>query len=60
MCIRDRLYGLVILAGFELVQAPLLGLKQAKELRPLERVALAADHLLYGLVLSETRRRPRD
>lgn len=54
------LYGLVILAGFELVQAPLLGLKQAKELRPLERVALAADHLLYGLVLSETRRRPRD
>ena len=46
--------------SFELVQAPLMGLKQAKELRPLERAALAADHLLYGLVLSETRSRPRD
>ena len=37
-----------------------MGLKQAKQLRPLERVALALDHLLYGLVLSETRRRPRE
>ena len=26
---------------------------------PIERVALAADHLLYGLVLSEIRRRPQ-
>ncbi len=53
-------YGLVILLAFELVQAPLMGLKQAKELRPLERLALAADHLLYGFVISETRRRPRN
>lgn len=53
------LYGLIVLAGFELVQAPLMDLKQAKELRRVERVALGADHLLYGLVLSETRRRPR-
>ncbi len=53
------LYGLVLWLSFELVQAPLMGLKQAKELRPVERAALAADHLLYGLVLSETRSRPR-
>jgi hypothetical protein len=50
------LYGLGVWLSFEVVQAPLLGLKQAKELRPVERVALAVDHLLYGFVLSETRR----
>ncbi len=32
---------------------------QAKHPRPVERVAFAADHLLYGFVLSETRSRPR-
>jgi len=52
-------YGLLVWLGFELVQAPLMGLKQARELRPVERAALAVDHLLYGLVLSETRRLPR-
>jgi hypothetical protein len=54
------LWGLVLWAGFEFVQAPLLGLSQSKHLRPVERVVLAVDHLLYGLVLSETRRRPRE
>jgi hypothetical protein len=29
-------------------------------LRPVDRGALASDHLLYGLVLSETRSRPRE
>jgi hypothetical protein len=53
------IYGLLIWLGFELGIAPALGLSQAKRPRPAERVALAADHLLYGLVLSETRRRPR-
>jgi hypothetical protein len=53
-------YGLVLWLGFELGIAPLLGLKQSKRLRPVERAALAVDHLLYGLVLSETRRRPQD
>lgn len=53
-------YGLVLWAGFELAIAPVLGLKQAKRARPVERLALAADHLLYGFVLSETRRRPQD
>ena len=53
-------YGLAVWLGFEAGVAPLLGLSQAKRPRPVERVALAADHLLYGLVLSEMRRRPRE
>lgn len=53
------LYGLVLWLGFELGLAPLLGLKQARRVRPVERAALAADHVLYGFVLSETRARPR-
>ena len=52
-------YGLVLWLGFELGIAPLLGLRHAKEPRPEERIALAADHALYGLVLSELRSRPR-
>ena len=53
-------YGLVVWIGFELCLAPVLGLKQAKRQRPVERAALAADHLLYGLVLSEVRARPQE
>ncbi len=52
-------YGLLIWLGFELAIAPALSLPQAKRVRLLDRAALAVDHLLYGLVLSETRRRPR-
>jgi hypothetical protein len=52
-------YGLVTWVGFEAGLAPALGLSQATKLRPLERLALAGDHLLYGFVLSETRRRPQ-
>jgi hypothetical protein len=48
-------YGLVVWLGFEVGIAPVLGLRQAKRLRPVDRVALAADHLLYGLVLTATR-----
>jgi hypothetical protein len=54
------LYGLAVWLGFELGIAPLLGLPRAEKLRPVERVGLAADHLLYGFVLSETRARPRE
>lgn len=54
------LYGLGVWLGFELCLAPLLGLSQAKKPRPADRLGLAADHLLYGFVLSETRRRPRE
>jgi hypothetical protein len=50
-------YGLAIWLGFEVAIAPVLGLKQARQLRLMERAALAADHLLYGFVLTETRRR---
>lgn len=52
-------YGLVLWLGFEMVQAPLMGLEQAHKLRPVERATLAADHLLYGFVLSEMRARPQ-
>ena len=54
------IYGLATWASFEAVIAPALGLTQAKKLRVAERVALAADHLLYGLVLSEIRQQPRE
>lgn len=50
-------YGLVVWLGFELGIAPAFGLSQAKRVRPVDRLALAADHLLYGLVLSATPRR---
>jgi hypothetical protein len=53
-------YGFAVWLGFEAVIAPALGLKQAKQVRAAERAALAADHLLYGFVLSELRARPRD
>jgi hypothetical protein len=48
-------YGLLVWLGFELGIAPLLGLSQAKRVRLIDRLALAADHLLYGLVLSAPR-----
>ena len=50
---------LVVWLGFELGIAPALGLSQAKHVRPIDRLALTADHLLYGLVLSATRPTPR-
>jgi hypothetical protein len=53
-------YGLAVWLGFEVGIAPALGLKQAYQVRPVERVAFAVDHLLYGFVLSETRRRPQE
>lgn len=53
------LYGLAIWLGFEAVISPALGLTQATRLRHVERAAIAADHLLYGLVLSEIRARPQ-
>lgn len=49
------IYGLVIWLGFELGIAPALGLSQSKRLRLIDRLALAADHVLYGVVLSEPR-----
>lgn len=51
-------YGVLVWLGFEAGIAPVVGLSQAGRLRLEDRLALAGDHLLYGLVLSETRRRP--
>ena len=48
-------YGLAVWLGFEMGIAPALGLSQAKRLRLVDRLALAADHLLYGLILSGVR-----
>ena len=53
-------YGLLLWVGFEVALAPALGLSQATRLRTAERMALAGDHLLYGLVLSEFRARPQE
>jgi hypothetical protein len=52
-------YGLVVWLGFELGIAPVLGLSQAKRVRLVDRLGLAADHVLYGLVLSQARRSAR-
>ena len=56
--ISGPVYGLLIWLSFEAGIAPMLGLKESKKLRLASRAALAADHFVYGLVLSETRRRP--
>jgi hypothetical protein len=53
-------FGLLVWVGFEAGIAPLLGLPHAKRPRAVERVAIAGDHLLYGLVLSEIRARPQE
>ena len=53
-------YGLLVWFGFEAGLAPVLGLSEAKSGRLVERATLAVDHLLYGLVLSEMRRRPQE
>ncbi len=44
-------YGLATWVAFELQLAPVLGLEQAKAIRPVERVMFAVDHLLFGIVL---------
>jgi hypothetical protein len=48
-------YGLLTWLLFELSIAPVLGLEQAKKIRPTERLMFAADHLLYGVVLAGDR-----
>jgi len=53
-------YGLATWLGFELGISPVLGLRRAKRVPVAERVALAADHALYGAVLAGFRRRPAE
>lgn len=45
-------YGLAMWSGFEALIAPALGLGRHQQQRSAERLVLAADHVLYGLVLS--------
>jgi hypothetical protein len=49
-------YGVAILLSYDFGIAPLLGLKQAKNPKATEQAALIADHVLYGLILSEGER----
>jgi hypothetical protein len=52
-------YGLAIWTGFE-ATAPLLGLPHADSPNVTQRLAIAADHALYGFILDETRRAAQD
>lgn len=52
-------YGVLVWLGFEAALAPLLGLHMRRPRSMAERAALALDHVLYGAVLSELRRKPR-
>ncbi|HTX45101.1 MAG TPA: hypothetical protein VMD48_02435 [Solirubrobacteraceae bacterium] len=52
-------YGLAIWTGFE-ATAPLLGLPHADRAGVIQRLAIAADHALYGFILDETRRAAQD
>ncbi|GAB4060553.1 hypothetical protein [Catellatospora paridis] len=51
-------FGLLLWAGYETVVAPVLGIARRPGAKLSQRLSLAADHLLYGFVLSHTRRRP--
>jgi hypothetical protein len=50
------LYGVGILLSYDFGIAPLLGLKQSKRPKATEQAALIADHVVYGLILSEGER----
>ncbi|HTX30075.1 MAG TPA: hypothetical protein VMD09_01755 [Solirubrobacteraceae bacterium] len=52
------IYGLLIWSGFE-ATAPLLGLPHAEQAGVKQRLAIAADHVLFGFILDETRRAPQ-
>jgi hypothetical protein len=45
-------YGLATWVLYDTVIAPALGISHSSRRRPVERVALIADHLLYGVVLA--------
>jgi uncharacterized membrane protein YagU involved in acid resistance len=48
-------YGALTWLVFELSVAPILGLAQARRVRPVERLAFLGDHLLYGWLLAGNR-----
>jgi len=51
-------YGLGTWLAFELGVAPLLGLRHLQQKKVVSRVALAADHLLYGAVVARSTPQP--
>jgi hypothetical protein len=53
-------FGFLVWLGFDTIVAPGLGLKQRRWPHGAERTVFMIDHLLYGLVLSELRARPRE
>jgi hypothetical protein len=53
-------YGVAIWLSFDAFIAPAFGVRLSRSRHVRQRIALAADHALYGLVLSELRERPRD
>jgi hypothetical protein len=54
------LYGVLVWMGFDAVLAPAAGLKQSRWPHGAERAVFLADHVLFGLILSEMRARPRE
>ena len=50
-------HGILVLIPYELVVSPALGLGHWKRRDASEHVSLVVDHLLYGFVLSQFRRR---
>ena len=54
------LFGFLLWLGFDTVAAPALGLKQRRWPHGKERAVFVVDHLLFGLILSELRARPRE
>ena len=54
------LFGVAMWAGFDSVVAPALGLTERGWPKGRERTVFIADHVLFGLVLSELRARPRE
>ena len=53
-------FGFAVWLGFDTVVAPAAGLKQHRWPHGSERAMFIVDHLLFGLVLSELRSRPRE
>jgi hypothetical protein len=53
-------YGFLVWLGFETVASPGLGLKRRRWPHGKERAVFVVDHLLFGLVLTEMRSRPRE
>jgi hypothetical protein len=53
-------YGMAVWLGFDTIGAPALGLTDRGWPRARERAVFLLDHLMFGLVLSEMRVRPRE